>query len=69
MPMGRSRLGGLFVGAGMRGEVPRYEPIRYQGYAQDGQPIDRTVEAGYARVVQHECDHLLAVLGLPDAHA
>lgn len=47
---------------GMRGEVPRYERIRYQGYDQDGQPIDRTVEGFHARVVQHECDHLIGTL-------
>lgn len=47
---------------GMRGEVPRYESIRYQGVDQYGQPIDRIVNGFHARVVQHECDHLDGIL-------
>ena len=43
---------------GMRGLVPRYHRLRYQGFDRDGQPIDRTVEGFHARVVQHEVDHL-----------
>jgi peptide deformylase len=43
---------------GMRGEVPRYRRIRYQGIDDQGNAIDRTVEGFHARVVQHECDHL-----------
>ena len=47
---------------GMRGVVPRYSKIRYIGFDQYGDPIDRTVEGFHARVVQHECDHLLGLL-------
>jgi len=47
---------------GLRGEVPRHARIRYQGFDADGQPIDRTVEGFHARVVQHECDHLIGRL-------
>ncbi|MFM9886147.1 MAG: peptide deformylase [Burkholderiales bacterium] len=47
---------------GMRGWVPRYRTLRYRGFDQYGAPIDRTVEGFHARVVQHECDHLLGVL-------
>ena len=47
---------------GMRGVVPRYSKIRYTGFDQYGDPIDRIVEGFHARVVQHECDHLLGVL-------
>lgn len=47
---------------GMRGVVPRYSHIRYTGFDQYGDPIDRTVDGFHARVVQHECDHLLGVL-------
>ena len=47
---------------GMRGEVPRYTRIRYQGYDPVGQPIDRVVDGFHARVVQHECDHLTGTL-------
>jgi peptide deformylase len=47
---------------GMRGVVPRYARLRYQGYDQYGKPIDRSVDGFHARVVQHECDHLIGVL-------
>ena len=47
---------------GLRGEVPRFTRIRYQGFDPEGNPIDRTVEGFHARVVQHECDHLIGKL-------
>jgi peptide deformylase len=47
---------------GMRGLVPRYTSIRYRGVDPDGQPIDREAEGFHARVVQHECDHLIGKL-------
>ncbi len=47
---------------GFRGEVQRFKRIRYQGFDQYGDPIDRLVEGFHARVVQHECDHLLGIL-------
>ncbi len=47
---------------GMRGWVPRYSRLRYQGFDQYGAPIDRTVDGFHARVVQHECDHLVGIL-------
>ncbi|MEK6211052.1 MAG: peptide deformylase [Pseudomonadota bacterium] len=47
---------------GMRGVVPRYAKLRYQGYDQFGNPIDRTVTGFHARVVQHEADHLMGIL-------
>lgn len=47
---------------GLRGVVPRFRHIRYQGYDEHGVPIDRTVSGFHARVVQHECDHLEGIL-------
>lgn len=47
---------------GLRGKVPRFQTIRYTGWDQFGEPIDRTVEGFHARVVQHECDHLIGKL-------
>ena len=47
---------------GLRGRVPRFSQIRYTGFDQYGDPIDRTVDGFHARVVQHECDHLQGVL-------
>jgi len=47
---------------GLRGVVPRWSHIRYTGFDEMGQPIDRTVDGFHARVVQHECDHLVGKL-------
>ena len=47
---------------GLRGAVNRYSLIRYQGISPTGEPIDRTAEGFHARVVQHECDHLIGRL-------
>ena len=47
---------------GLRAVVPRWASIRYQGYDQYGDAIDRTVDGFHARVVQHECDHLIGKL-------
>lgn len=47
---------------GLRGAVPRWSNIRYTGVNQYGDPIDRTVDGFHARVVQHECDHLIGKL-------
>jgi peptide deformylase len=47
---------------GMRGVVPRLARIRYRGFDADGRPIERDAEGFHARVVQHECDHLLGTL-------
>ncbi len=47
---------------GLRGLVPRYRHIRYQGMDPDGRTIDREASDFHARVVQHECDHLIGRL-------
>lgn len=47
---------------GLRGVVPRWSRIRYTGLDEKGTPIDRTVDGFHARVVQHECDHLIGKL-------
>jgi peptide deformylase len=47
---------------GLRGVVPRWSRLRYEGFDADGNRIDRTVDGFHARVVQHECDHLIGVL-------
>jgi peptide deformylase len=47
---------------GLRGVVPRHARIRYRGFDPQGQPIDREAEGFHARVVQHECDHLIGML-------
>ncbi len=47
---------------GLRGVVSRHTRIRYAGFDQKGQPIEREAEGFHARVVQHECDHLDGIL-------
>jgi peptide deformylase len=47
---------------GLRGIVPRYTEIRYEGFDPSGRPIRREVNSFHARVVQHECDHLFGIL-------
>ena len=47
---------------GLRGVVSRYTHIRYQGFDQFGNVINREAHDFHARVVQHECDHLDGIL-------
>jgi peptide deformylase len=47
---------------GLRGMVPRYTALRYEGVDQHGNLIRREVDGFHARVVQHECDHLAGIL-------
>jgi peptide deformylase len=47
---------------GLRAVVPRWQTIRYTGFDPYGDPIERTADGFHARVVQHECDHLIGKL-------
>jgi peptide deformylase len=47
---------------GLRGVVPRYTRLKYTGFDMMGNRIERVAEDFHARVVQHECDHLIGVL-------
>lgn len=47
---------------GLRGVVPRHTRLRYAGFDMMGNPIERVADGFHARVVQHECDHLIGVL-------
>ena len=47
---------------GLRAVVPRWRRIRYSGYDPRGQHIEREADGFHARVVQHECDHLIGKL-------
>jgi peptide deformylase len=47
---------------GLRGVVPRWRRIRYSGVDPQGKPIEREADGFHARVVQHECDHLIGKL-------
>ncbi len=47
---------------GMRGYVPRHSAVRYRGFDQFGEPIEREATGFHAVVFQHEFDHLDGVL-------
>jgi peptide deformylase len=47
---------------GLRGIVPRHARIRYEGVDAQGRRIEREADGFHARVVQHECDHLIGRL-------
>ena len=47
---------------GLRGVVPRHARIRYSGFDPEGRPMERKADGFHARVVQHECDHLIGRL-------
>jgi peptide deformylase len=47
---------------GLRGSVPRYTKLHYEGFDQHGNWISRDADGFHARVVQHEVDHLLGIL-------
>ena len=47
---------------GLRGQVPRLARIRYSGKDASGADIVREADGFHARVVQHECDHLIGRL-------
>ena len=48
----------------LRGLVPRHPTVRVQGLDREGQPLNYTVAGFEARIVQHEYDHLNAVVFL-----
>jgi peptide deformylase len=47
---------------GLRGVVPRWSRIAYSGWDATGNRIEREASGFHARVVQHECDHLIGTL-------
>ena len=47
---------------GLRGRVPRWAHVRYSGVDPQGGVIEREAAGFHARVVQHECDHLIGRL-------
>ena len=47
---------------GLRGAVPRFTHLHYEGVDQHGNVIIRDAEGLHARVVQHEVDHLHGIL-------
>jgi len=43
---------------GLRGIVPRFERVRLEALDRDGRPYTAEASGFFARVIQHECDHL-----------
>ena len=48
----------------MRGMVPRYTAVRLQCYDREGERIDLVAKDFFARVIQHETDHLNGIVYL-----
>ncbi|MBI2527010.1 MAG: peptide deformylase [Candidatus Rokubacteria bacterium] len=48
----------------MRGMVPRYTAVRLEAHDRDGGPIDVVAKEFFARVIQHETDHLNGIVYL-----
>ncbi len=46
----------------MRGMVPRYTAVRLQAYDRHGEPMDLVAKDFFARVIQHEADHLNGIV-------
>jgi peptide deformylase len=46
----------------MRGMVPRHTAVRLEANGRQGEPIDVVAKEFFARVVQHETDHLRGVV-------
>jgi peptide deformylase len=49
---------------GLRGKVPRYAEIEVQAHDRRGKPLKFTAADFFARVIQHECDHLIGTVFL-----
>lgn len=43
---------------GLRGLVPRHAWVRVRALGRDGAALDLRAEGFFARIIQHECDHL-----------
>ena len=48
----------------LRGLVPRHPAVRVRGFDRSGQPLDYVASGFEARIIQHEFDHLHAVVFL-----
>ncbi len=58
----RLRMEGCLSIPGLRGWVPRYARVRYQGIDRTGAPVSGIAQGFHANVIQHETDHLDGVL-------
>jgi len=49
---------------GLRGKVPRHREVRVEAFDRRGEPLDFTAMDFFARVIQHEYDHLQGIMFL-----
>jgi peptide deformylase len=47
---------------GIYGEVPRYAKVKVEGFDRDGKPVSISAGDFFARILQHEIDHLEGIL-------
>lgn len=47
---------------GLMGRVPRFVRLAYRGFAPGGAAVEGEARDYFARILQHECDHLDGVL-------
>jgi peptide deformylase len=47
---------------GMRGVVPRWAKVHYEGFDAHGAPVSGEASGFHARVIQHEYDHMRGIL-------
>lgn len=48
----------------LRGKVPRHTEVEVQAHDRRGKPLKFTASDFFARVIQHECDHLIGAVFL-----
>ena len=53
---------GCFSVNDLAGEVPRFRKVKYEAYLIDGTKVQGIAEGYFARVIQHEVDHIRGIL-------
>jgi peptide deformylase len=48
----------------LRGSVPRFDRVRLEAWDRQAKPLTMEAEGFFARVIQHECDHLDGIVFL-----
>jgi peptide deformylase len=48
----------------LRGAVPRFDRVRLEAWDRQARPFALEAEGFFARVIQHECDHLDGIVFL-----
>lgn len=48
----------------IRGKVERYKSIELTYFNENGEKINKKINGFFARLIQHECDHLNGIIFL-----